>query len=549
LLFAAWDWPDPSPSTWSEAEQLKVCAQIHTALTERCTVVNVTWPTNVETYTCYGGYSNTVYTNDGVVWTGKTILTKSVTVTNAYGPFQYTYTDPQGTFTATGFPTVTHSMLSTLLNKTKDILPRFVDTNVLGNAEDYFTNRVFATNYSGMSSIRFPMLTQEAIVAATGGVLFSSATNAWGITNAATAYLWYADEVPQTNHILYIGGRSNLWGKQWSSTLPHSNPNVIVWGLTNYNTQARYYWASGSPTSVTMRISGTRIWNTNAVSNVTADVVFAADEPATLTGLWQTVTSATNIAGTVATGDWIIVSLPTNLVFVTPSGTNFSRRGYWRHFATMRTLLDRMVWTTNIVTVSGWTNNWEGEAAAPVRSGPPIGTIQTNANNDYTYGWVYGSGRHTWQAAGGWLVNRLYSPPYFEDGRQCIKVSGERLFGALSPATNFNKSATFFMGACKVSDVLSYPDVSNHTFHAWTLPWQEYRYVQAWTTNLTTQTSIYPYGETNHPPEGTTCVTNIGSTVAWEIVGTTDNATAGFGFNPDGFWLLKWNVAGGFTYY
>jgi hypothetical protein len=337
--------------------------------------------------------------------------------------------------------------------------------------------------------------------------------------------------------------------------MAHSNPpGAIVWQFTNINAAAWYQWKNGAPstTSVTMRITGQRVWNTNVISNATVDVVFSDTNAVVLTGVWRSVSSATNIAGWAPIeGDSVTVGYTQALRYVsttTPPVVPLS--GRWRYFASLRSLLNKMVWSTNFCTVAGWTNNWEGEASAavfPVETA--LGTIQTNANADYSYGHVLGSGRHQWQAVSGMLMNRRYSPPYFNNGRQCIKVSGERLFGAMTAPTNYNKTAICFLGVGKAGDllVIGEGEVSNHYFSAFGQSWQEYEWNQVWTTNLTTESSVYPYG-TNRPAEGTTCVTNIGASVLWDTVGSTDNADVGYGFHSVGKWLLKWNVAGGFRF-
>jgi hypothetical protein len=446
-------------------------------------------------------------------------------------------------------------MLSTFAAKIDVLLPRFVDTNLF-NGGELFTNLVFATNYAGLANVQMPLLTREAIVAANGGVLVSSTTNGWGLTNSATAYWWHADEQPFTNVILYIGGRSNAWGTQFASTLAHTNPpgqpGVMLWQFTNVNASARYYWASGSPTSVTMRISGTRIWNTNVISNATADIVFEANQIYPLTGCWRTIASASNVAGTAATGDWIIVSYPTNLYFVQPNGSNFAARAYWRPLSVFRTLLDRMTCTASSNVVSSWTNGFWGSGKTNVTYWPPPSSydftpVQTIANTNYAEGsheeyWILGD-----YGASAMLYNHMVAHGELQERWiQSGKTANEREVTSITLSTNFAKTATWYAAVCRPGEYTLFNFAGTNSvylYYTWGLPWLEYRFQEQWNTNLDASVqTLYPFGSTNRLPWGTTAVTNIGSSIPWEVIGSNSVKTmAGYGYYSRGMWLIDWD--------
>lgn len=542
---AQWNWPTASPQAWYEAEQLAVCAQIYTALVERCIATGATQPSIVESYAVYAGYSNIVYTNDSVVWTSRLVLTNTYTVTNCFAPFQYSYTDPQGTFTATGMPLVTDEMVESLLANTTNLIGRFVDHRVFGT--NYFITRVPTSTWANLTGTDFPLHTYALIAECTGGVLITSSTstNGYGVTNAATAQFWYGDEIGDTDPIVYVGARSNRWYTQAQVPMAQGSPTgVYIYNYSNINASARYYWATGDPVSVTMRISGTRVWSTNITSNAVQDITFTDTNWVTLTGCWSAVSTATNIAGTASSNDYIVVGYTNPLTYLSSSTSLVvPQRAYWRYFETMRYIINNLLWTKTTCTIGAWTNNWEGEASAHTNF---YGTVQTNANADYSYGHIFGSGRHEgWRYASGMLVNRTYSAL----DRQCYKVAGERTATGMNLATNFAKSCEFYLGAGKVSDVgISNPGVTNSIFYDWGQKWEPYIWTLSWSTNLTTERNVYPFGVTNKFPDNSTSVTNIGGSVPWEEVGFNDNWEAGYGFYSVGRWLVKWDVEGGFTF-
>jgi hypothetical protein len=351
---------------------------------------------------------------------------------------------------------------------------------------------------------------------------------------------------------MYIGARSNRWYTQAQITMAHDNPpGAIIWQYSNINAAAQYYWATGAPVSVTMRISGTRIWGTNVTSNAVQDVTFTNTNWEPLTGCWKTVTTATNIAGTASSNDYILVGYTNPLTYVSWNTIIVPQRAYWRYFETMRYVLNNLLWTHTTATVQGWTNNWEcsDSRAYPAQ----FGTIQTNINAAYSLDWVYKTGRHfQWAVFSAVLWNEYYNAP---PNVRSAKVSGERQVTPITLTTNFAKTCQFYLGAGSPYEIdngcLDPFSFTNEVYYTWGQPWERYKWNLVWTTNaLATEWSLFPCGYTNQLPYGTTfpsSSTNIGGPPPWEVIGLNEEV-AGFGFYSVGKWLIKWDVTNGFTY-
>lgn len=213
---AGWDgFPCPSNVSWYAVETNHYFAQLFTGLVERCKASGVAAPAIVDTYTLFAGYTNSVTTN-GV--TLNWICYTNRTVTNQFLPFEYTWSQTNGTSgTATCYPAIKQSWIAAWDSKFASIIGgpwvRVEDCGLLTNqtADAYFAT--FGTN----SGTDFPMWTRTNLFArygigsgTNGGGLFTHTpdllTNEWALgavrktTNTATSWS-YNEMTPITANI------------------------------------------------------------------------------------------------------------------------------------------------------------------------------------------------------------------------------------------------------------------------------------------------------------------------------------------------------------
>lgn len=185
-----------------------VISQLLNAVDQRCDAAGIAGPSIVETWTCSAGYSNEPVINIvGSVtnyFTNTYLLTTTVNTTNQIGSFEYTYTDPQGTFTNTAYPRVSHALMASLDAKILTLIPYFVDTNEID------TNGTFDT-WFGTGETEFPMLTASN--------LFSQLS----IGFTTNGYTWWSRSMPVTQNWMI-------------AELEHTN---TAWGFTAYGTFGR----------------------------------------------------------------------------------------------------------------------------------------------------------------------------------------------------------------------------------------------------------------------------------------------------------------------
>lgn len=129
-------------------------SQLYSALVERCQATGVALPSVVDSWTVYAGQTNNVKTNtwtesgatNTTVTTNYFIVYKTVSATNCFVPFEYTYTNPVGGATVTNicYPTIKRSWLTTWDSKFDAVLTYFVNTNeeVAGSFNSWFSNSV-----------------------------------------------------------------------------------------------------------------------------------------------------------------------------------------------------------------------------------------------------------------------------------------------------------------------------------------------------------------------------------------------------------------------
>jgi len=184
--------------TWEQAISVyDPFGQIVTAINERCEITGSAALAIAETWTCAAGSSNRVFSTTNIVggvtniyWhTNIVLLTIEVTTTNQTGAFTYDYTDPSGSYTATGYPWVTRYFMTQIDNKLIALADsgEFVCTNEMGtngNYDGWFDKGTASNKPTGFALESLGgCLYRQGI-----GVTFDPQTNSWGfVTNTGMA--------------------------------------------------------------------------------------------------------------------------------------------------------------------------------------------------------------------------------------------------------------------------------------------------------------------------------------------------------------------------
>jgi hypothetical protein len=110
---------NPETPNWYAAKALyHPIGQLYSGIVERCEAANIAAPSYESVLTCSAGWS-----------TSRVPLTVAIDVTNVVDPVVYSYTDYEGTHTATGYPPVTRAFLAELDDRLEACIPHYADTN------------------------------------------------------------------------------------------------------------------------------------------------------------------------------------------------------------------------------------------------------------------------------------------------------------------------------------------------------------------------------------------------------------------------------------
>ena len=287
--FAGWDgFPCPTNVSWYSLETNHYVSQLYSGLVERCDAIGSARPSVVDTYSnLFAGYTNTYTTitnGDIFVITNNFICYTNVTVTNQFLPFEYSWSQTNGTSgTATCYPSIKRSWFTTWDSKLFSICTSYVDTNQLGTDGTY--NAWFSlpaqSNNIGASS---PQIT------ITG--LFSKAAIGW--TNRNVAH-WtqsaYANSSDWLLASIHSGSNAvNQWTfKRWTDLTTAHPCNSLYTPIAEYIAAG-----TNAVTNLQMTVSGTAWGSLGSNVLTTSEVVsFSSTNDTVLTNSWRTITDIT----------------------------------------------------------------------------------------------------------------------------------------------------------------------------------------------------------------------------------------------------------------
>jgi hypothetical protein len=492
---------------------MRLYAQLWTATVERCLVSGVALVSMIETWSCHAGGTNRI----------------TVTTTNQFAPFLYQYYDTGSAsyVTATGFPIVTTQAIVRLTKAVNDCIPYFVDMAAFGTNSSYlWTNNVVATSATELATIEVPMLT-DAVLADTGaGWLETSGTNRWGITNSAVGWWWYGDETGDAETPLFAARYySNAWQTCLSADTPHNGVNIRCRDRTNVVPQGRYQAGSGLGVTndVSIRLVTRAIVPTNeTLLTVTQTLVFAASPTQTLSYWADSVLSISTLSGSPSNNDSVVIVYTNALRYGTPDGSVVPPRLYWRTFQVLKDMLHRMHWTKfapTIVTAGyPYWRDFTFDRPTTVSNQALLSSRWPTNLSATLLGTVH-------------LGNQ-------SDPRVNMSSRETHLTAVTSLTTNFAKQGDLYIAVTEPTGS-GWGGITQRLFHAWDMPYRQYQYMLLASTNS-------PAGEylTNAVPLHTL---NIGTNIPWEVIGTAPNSVVGYEV-AWARWIIRWNVAGGFSY-
>lgn len=275
-------WPCPTNVDWSSVSSNHYFFQLYTAMVERCVAVNQTFTPIVDTgVSLYNGYTNNVVTTNGLTVTNKVIQYKTVSLTNQFLPFTYTYSNAVVSGTEIYNPPMRRSWFTKWDDELFRIAAYYVNSNQLGTDGTFNAWFAMPANSNNVNA-NFP------VFASTN--LLDAASVGW--TNRTVAHWTYSATVSPSDWMLASihssGSNPTSWTfKAWnglSSMHPANNSSCPV---------AQYVpGGTNSFSSITMTLSGTA-WETNGNNSVSASEVltFSSTNDVVSTNAWRTVTS------------------------------------------------------------------------------------------------------------------------------------------------------------------------------------------------------------------------------------------------------------------
>lgn len=278
-------WPCPTNADWQAVATNHYFFQLYTALVERAVNVNVTVPAFVDlNVSLYNGFTNNVVTTNGVTVTNPVIQYKTVSLTNQFLPFAYTYSNDYSSGVATYSPPVRRSWFTNWDGILFNVCTAYVNTNALGT--DGTFNAYFQSVTAQTWNAVLPTYTATS--------LFHAAGIGW--TNRSVAHWTQAASVSTSDWVLASIHSGGTNGSQWTfkrwTDLASMHPcNALFTPVAEYR-QA----GATAMTNLQMTITGTS-WGSlgsNVVSS-SETVVFSNTNDVSLTNAWR---SITNIACT-----------------------------------------------------------------------------------------------------------------------------------------------------------------------------------------------------------------------------------------------------------
>jgi hypothetical protein len=261
--------------------------QLYSGLVERCRVAGVSLPSVVDTWTVYGGISNTVtIETNGVTVTNNFIKYNTTTRTNQFQPFEYTYVDPiaSNTVTNTCYPYIKRSWITTWDTKFDSVISTFVNTNLLsgGTFNDYMGT---ITNQGEGASLPVQSKTNLFVTLGIGYVTNSVAH--WTHTPHHDPADWLLAAIWSS------GSNDTSWTFQQFSKMTNAHPrDATITPIAEYVRAG----LSGPnvATNLVLTLAGTA-WNSSGTGSVTVTevVTFDSTNGVPLSYAWSSITGIT----------------------------------------------------------------------------------------------------------------------------------------------------------------------------------------------------------------------------------------------------------------
>ena len=299
--------------TWYEARELyNPIGQLYSGVVERCSVTTVASPEIIETWIVSAGSSNEVETvvDGGVtnVYTNIVLLTQEITTTNQLAPFEYTCTDPSGTYSATGFPYLTHYFLDKLDDTIDALIPKFLAGSLKtnGNFNAYFASVLPFENDPNIGGLvhDFPTESKAGLFDRTGiGFATNLTTNVAGYVTGGTAY--YTRQPPTTRNwlIAELHAATNGWTDIDIGDFDIKYFNTNVFPIVTY-----IQGGTNSLATTSLTITGDALNTSNQTLFATSEIVSVSSTTTLCTVQWFDITSITTASTINNTGDVFAIS-------------------------------------------------------------------------------------------------------------------------------------------------------------------------------------------------------------------------------------------------
>ena len=286
--------------SWYDANAAyRPLTQIYSGIVERCEWTGVAKPSIVEVWTVSAGTSNQVVAVDGNNYTNVVLLTKTVTTTNQMSPFTYSYTDPSGSHSATGYPHVTHDFVSALDSKLDSIIPYFADGSVRsnGNYNAYFSD-VAESHPTQLDNVWYEwLMASKAGIFSRIGIGYvdenTITTNYGGYVTGGTAY--YTRQPPVTRKWLLSEMHANTNGNWTHVDIGAFDKRMYATNVT----PVVFYYSGGSNalTVSSLTITGSVLIVSNQSTVATSETVTISGGTSSCANVWYDITgiSCTNV--------------------------------------------------------------------------------------------------------------------------------------------------------------------------------------------------------------------------------------------------------------
>ena len=390
--FAGFPLADGANYTWYEAREVyNPIGQIYSGIVERCEVTTITAPNIVQTWTVSAGSSNQVVG----AYTNVILLTDTITTTNQLGPFTYSYTDPSGTYTATGYPYVTRAFLNALDTTIDSLIPKFASTN-----SQVFTSGTYDTDWFGVKygwywdndgSLFYEHALNDFPAESKAGLFYREGVGY--ATNLTTNAYFYSSEAWVDGGIAWYT-RQPATTIDWLLSESHYTSNgftfVDIGALDTRLYQdikpvVRYLQGGTNALSaVSLTIQGSALVLSNQSTVATSEVVSVSATNTACTVQWYDITNITSASTSANTGDTYSVIYTNEVVL-------YGDRPYRLYAADLDERAAVLGALTHAIGEGPIVQNWTYNATNYHKRGDSISEntaaeARTEAENDYDYG-------------------------------------------------------------------------------------------------------------------------------------------------------------------